>query len=186
MPLEPHRLAPQMNPMSDEPLIRNVSDTARWMAIFRAQETERDDAAFRDPYARALGGERGERIAQAMTAASEHEWSFVARTYLFDRFVMRLAKHGVDMIVNLAAGLDTRPYRMELPSTLRWVEVDLPEILDYKEQILGDAAPACAVERVRLDLSNGDARRGLFERLAGESTNAAILSEGLLIYLMPY
>ena len=172
--------------MTDEPLIRNVSDTARWMAIFRAHETERADAAFRDPYARALAGERGERIAQAMAAANEHAWSFAARTYLFDRFVARLAKHGVDTIVNLAAGLDTRPYRMELPPTLRWIEVDLPEILDYKEQVLGNATPVCAVERVRLDLSNGDARRGLFERLGRESTHAAVLSEGLLIYLMPY
>jgi methyltransferase (TIGR00027 family) len=172
--------------MDNEPLIRNISDTARWMAIFRAQESERDDAAFRDPYARALGGEHGERIARAMAAANEHEWSFVARTYLFDRFVTRLAKHGVDLIINLAAGLDTRPYRMALPPTLRWVEVDLTEILDYKEQVLGAATPACTVERVRLDLSNGDARRGLFERLGRESTRAAVLSEGLLIYLMPY
>lgn len=169
----------------DERLIRNVSDTARWMAIFRAQETERADAAFRDPYARALGGERGERIAQAMAAANEHAWSFVARTYLFDRFVALFADAGVDLIVNLAAGLDTRPYRMELPATLRWVEVDLPDILDYKESILGDAKPTCTVERVRLDLSNGDARRGLFDRLGRESTHAAAVTEGLLIYLMP-
>jgi methyltransferase (TIGR00027 family) len=170
--------------MSDEPLIRNVSDTARWMAIFRAQESERSDAVFRDPYARALGGDRGERIAAAMAAANEHAWSFVARTYLFDRYVTRLAKHGVDLIVNLAAGLDTRPYRMELPSTLRWVEVDLPEILDYKVSVLGAARPVCTVERVPLDLSNGDARRGLFDRLGRESSHAAVITEGLLIYLM--
>jgi len=170
----------------EQRLIRNVSDTARWMAIFRAQESERSDAAFRDPYARALGGERGERIWQSMKAANDHAWSFVARTYLFDRFVTRLVKAGVDLIVNLAAGLDTRPYRMPLPASLRWVEVDLPDILDYKEEVLGMATPACAVERVRLDLSNGDARRGLFDRLGRESTHAAVLSEGLLIYLMPY
>ena len=83
-----------------------------------------------------------------MAAANEHAWSFIARTYLFDRFVARLAEAGVDLVVNLAAGLDTRPYRMDLPASLRWVEVDLPDILDYKESILGDAAPACAVERV--------------------------------------
>ena len=51
---------------------------------------------------------------------------------------------------------------MELPASLRWVEVDLPDILDYKEAILGDAKPVCALERVRLDLSNEDGRRGLF------------------------
>ena len=171
--------------MSDEPLIRDVSDTARWMAVYRAQETERPDAAFRDPFARALAGERGERIAQAMTAFGDNSWALVARTHLFDRFVTRFVQSGVDLIVNLAAGLDTRPYRMELPSSLRWVEVDLPEILDYKESILGDAKPACVVERVRLDLSNVDARRGLFDRVGRTSQRAAILTEGLLIYLMP-
>src|SRR2546429_81818 len=72
------------------------------MAVYRARETERPDAAFRDPYARALAAPK----------------------------------------------------------------------------------PACALERVRLDLSNGDARRGLFERLGASAPRAAILSEGLLIYLM--
>src|SRR5262249_9755799 len=168
-----------------EPLIRDVSDTACWMAVYRAQETERPDAAFRDPYARALAGARGEAIARAMTAAAEHAWTFTARTYLFDRYVTRLVKAGVDLVVNLAAGLDTRPYRMELPASLRWVEVDLPDILDYKESVLGDAKPVCALERVRLDLTNVDARRGLFDRLGRTSQRTAILSEGLLIYLMP-
>jgi methyltransferase (TIGR00027 family) len=172
--------------MADEPLIRDVSDTARWMAVYRAQETERPDGVFRDPFARTLAGERGERIAEAMTAFGDNSWSLIARTYLFDRFVTRFVQHGVDLIVNLAAGLDTRPYRMELPASLRWVEVDLPEILDYKESILADAQPVCSLERVRLDLSNPDARRGLFDRLGRTSQRAAILTEGLLIYLMPH
>ena len=171
--------------MNDEPLIRDVSDTARWVAAYRAQETERPDAAFRDPFARALAGERGERIAQAITKSGDYSWPLIARTYLFDRYVTRLVKAGVDLVVNLAAGLDTRPYRMELPASLRWVEVDLPDILDYKESVLGDAKPVCAFERVRLDLTNEDARRGLFDRLGRSSQRAAILTQGLLIYLMP-
>jgi O-methyltransferase involved in polyketide biosynthesis len=73
---------------------------------------------------------------------------------------------------------------MALPASLRWVEVDLPDILDYKEQILAAATPACALERVRLDLSNVDARRGLFDRLGRGSKQAFIFSEGLVIYLM--
>src|SRR6185436_5776250 len=97
-----------------EPLIRDVSDTARWMAVYRARETERPDAVFRDPFARALAGERGEKIAKALAVADEFAWSFIARTYLFDRFVTRFVNHGIDLVVNLAAGLDTRPYRMAL------------------------------------------------------------------------
>jgi len=169
----------------DEPLIRDISDTARWMAVFRARETERADAVFRDPFARALAGERGERIASALTFTEENAWSFTARTYLFDRFVTRLVQHGADMVVNLAAGLDTRPYRMALPPALRWVEVDLPDILDYKAEILGEAKPACILERVDLDLSNEDGRRGLFADLGRRAKQIAVISEGLVIYLMP-
>jgi len=164
--------------------IRDISDTARWMAVYRARETDRPDAVFRDPFARALAGERGEQILKAMPFAQENEWPFVARTYLFDRHIARGVKAGADVVLNLAAGLDTRPYRMDLPSSLRWIEVDLPDILDYKEEVLGDATPLCAVERVRLDLSNQDARRGLFARIGREATNVLVVSEGLLIYLM--
>jgi len=167
-----------------EPLIRDVSDTARWMAVYRARETERPDAVFRDPFARALAGDRGERIAATVPFADDNAWSFVARTFLFDRIVARQVHEGCDLVLNLAAGLDTRPYRLELPPSLRWVEVDLPEILDYKEQVLGDAAPRCQLERVRLDLSNPDARRGLFNRIGRTATRALVMSEGLVIYLM--
>jgi methyltransferase (TIGR00027 family) len=168
-----------------DPLIRDISDTARWVAVYRARESEREDAVFHDPFARALAGERGERIASALKFGEDNAWSFIARTYLFDRFVTRLVTHGADMVVNLAAGLDTRPYRMELPASLRWVEVDLPDILDYKEAILADAKPACELERVRLDLSNEDGRRGLFADLGRRAKHVAVISEGLVIYLMP-
>ena len=171
--------------MDQDPLIRDISDTARWMAVYRARETERPDAVFRDPFARALAGERGEQIANAAVFGEENSWSFLARTYLFDRFVTKQVKQGADLVVNLAAGLDTRPYRMEWPPTLRWVEVDLPDILDYKEEILGDAKPVCEVERVRLDLANPDARRGLFDQLGRSAQNVLVISEGLIIYLMP-
>lgn len=167
-----------------DPLIRDISDTARWVAIYRARETDRPDAAFRDPFARKLAGERGEQIANALPWFAEASWSFTARTHLVDKYITTAVKEGgVDLVVNLAAGLDARPYRMDLPAALRWVEVDLPEILDYKEDVLRDATPRCALERVRLDLSNEDARRGLFARLGRESTHALVVAEGLLIYL---
>lgn len=169
----------------NEPLIRDISDTARWVAAYRARETERSDALFRDPFARALGGDRGERIAKALAGGDDIAWAFTVRTYLFDRLVMRAVAGGVDLVLNLAAGLDTRPYRLALPSSLRWVEVDLPEIIDYKEPILAASAPVCQLERVRLDLVNSDARRGLFARLGRGAENILVLSEGLVVYLMP-
>jgi methyltransferase (TIGR00027 family) len=170
---------------AEPPLVRNISDTALWVAHYRAVETERPDAIFRDPYARALAGERGERIAKAQTFADQNAWSFLARTYLFDQFIIDEVRGGADLVVNLAAGLDTRPYRMDLPKTLRWVEIDLPGILDYKESILKGVAPVCMLERLRLDLSDESARRGVFARVADGSSRALVVTEGLLIYLSP-
>jgi methyltransferase (TIGR00027 family) len=168
-----------------EPLIRSVSDTARWVAVYRARETERHDAHFRDPFARRLAGERGEQIAKSMPLGRDSAWSMITRTCLADDFINEQVQQGVDMVINLAAGLDARPYRMHLPPSLHWIEVDLPEILSYKEEILRDDKPGCQLERIRLDLSDGQARRKLFTQLGGRSAKALIISEGLLIYLTP-
>jgi methyltransferase (TIGR00027 family) len=168
-----------------EPLIRNVSDTARWVAVYRAQETERADAIFRDPFARRLAGERGELIAKLMPLGSDNAWSMITRTFLIDQFINAEVQRGADLVINLAAGLDSRPYRMQLSSSLRWVEVDLPEILDYKEGILRDEKPVCLLEHVRLDLSDLSGRRELFARLGHSAKRALIITEGLMIYLTP-
>jgi methyltransferase (TIGR00027 family) len=172
----------QSEPFSER-LIRNVSDTARWVAAYRAQETERPDAVFRDPFARRLAGERGEQIARMMPLGSDNAWSMITRTYLIDSFIKAELERGTDMVINLAAGLDARPYRMQLPSSLPWIEVDLPEILDYKEEVLRDERPLCALERIRLDLSDVRERRELFGRLGKSAQRALIITEGLLIYL---
>lgn len=166
-----------------EPLIRNVSDTARWVAVYRARETERPDAHFRDPFARRLAGERGEQIAKSMPLGRDNDWSMITRTWLGDQLINEQVQRGIDMVINLAAGLDARPYRMQLPTSLKWVEVDLPEILSYKEEILRDEKPVCSLERIRLDLSTAALRRDLFAELGRRSNKSLIITEGLLIYL---
>jgi len=162
--------------------VRNVSDTARWVAYFRALETRRPDALFRDPYAERLAGERGFQIANSLSHGNKHEWAWVARTYLFDAFLSREIQAGADLVLNLAAGLDARPYRMDVPSTLLWVEVDFPEIISYKQEILENDRPRCQLERISLDLSDVAGRQGLFASLNDRAKNIAVMSEGLLIY----
>jgi len=164
-------------------VVRNISDTARWAAVFRARETERADALFRDPYAERLAGKMGVDIANTLPEGNSHAWAWVARTYLFDQFITQEIEQGTDMVVNLAAGLDARPYRMALPASLQWVEVDLPEILSYKEKILEKEKPSCALERIRMDLSDGNGRRALFADLNRRANKVLVLTEGLLIYL---
>jgi methyltransferase (TIGR00027 family) len=169
--------------MNESSFIRNVSDTAVWVAMYRARESERAGALFHDPFARRLGGERGEQITREMKSQDKNAWAYVIRTLLVDAFIRERLADGADLVVNLAAGLDTRPYRMDLPPSLHWVEVDLPDILSYKESILDYERPKCRLDRVALDLSDGPKRRALFQRLGADSKKALIVSEGLLIYL---
>ena len=129
-----------------------------------------------------MAGERGEEIAAAIPFSNKHTWSWITRTYLFDQFIDEQIQKGVDMVVNLAAGLDARPYRMQLPAALKWVEIDLPEVIAYKEEILAGQKPRCSLERVPLDLSRVDARRELFDRLGRQATKVLVLTEGLIIY----
>ena len=163
-------------------VVRGVSDTARWVAYFRAQETRRPDALFRDPLAERLAGEHGFHLANTLADGKKHEWAWVARTYLFDQFLSRAIQEGVDLVLNLAAGLDARPYRMNLPANLQWVEVDLPDIVSYKEEILADEKPRCRLERVALDLSDVSGRRELFSQIDSRASKIMVASEGLLIY----
>lgn len=168
--------------MTQVPVVRNVSDTARWVAAYRAREHERPDALFHDQYARLLAGERGEQIAQTLGPKGRNEWAFIARTVAYDRYISQAIRNGADTVLNLAAGLDTRPYRMDLPSSLRWIEVDLPGIIDEKEDLLRNAIPRCKLERVRLDLSDVTARRELFARVGAASRNTLVVTEGLVAY----
>src|SRR5215475_2116711 len=160
-------------------LVQDISDTARWVAYFRALETQRPDALFRDPYAERLAGARGFEIANTLQDGNKHEWAWMARTYLFDQFVAREIQAGANVVLNLAAGLDARPYRMELPPTMQWVEVDLPEIVCHKDEVLAEDRPKCKLERIALDLSDQEARRELFARVNELGTNVVVMSEGL-------
>jgi methyltransferase (TIGR00027 family) len=168
-----------------DPTFRNISDTALWAAMYRAVETERSKPLFRDPYARRLAGTRGQEIAGKLRKQERNAWAWVIRTFLFDHFISEAIAGGANTIINLAAGLDARPYRMNLPPALRWLEVDLPPLLAYKEEILRADKPNCRLERIPADLSDRTARRKLFERLDASAKNALVITEGLLIYLTP-
>ena len=168
-----------------QPPIESISDTARWAAAFRDLETRRPDALFRDPHAGRLAGPRGEEALREMPTGAKHAWAWTTRTLLFDQFIAHKIDEGADAVVNLAAGLDARPYRMELPPALKWYEVDLPHLIDYKSEVLRDETPRCKLERISLDLADVDARRAVLRRIHDASRNVLVVTEGLLIYWLP-
>src|SRR2546428_480566 len=82
-------------------------------------------------------------------------WPMIVRTAVLDELILRaIERDGVDTVLNLAAGLDTRPYRLPLPSSLRWVEADFPDVIAYKREQLTGERPVCAVEHVGIDLTD--------------------------------
>ena len=171
--------------MSEQKKI-SIADTARWVAFYRAMETERPDAIFKDPYARTLAGPRGEDIARHAAGGRSTAIPMIVRTAVMDELISScVQRDGVDLVINLAAGLDARPYRMDLPASLQWVEVDYPATIAYKTPILAAGTPRCRLERIGADLADVDARRRLFASLADRGTRALIVTEGLMTYLTP-
>jgi methyltransferase (TIGR00027 family) len=166
-----------------EPVIRNISDTSLWVAIYRADETERSDAVFRDPFARKLAGKRGEQIVAAMESGRKNSWSFVARTWLIDDFVRQYTQAGFEQVVNLASGLDTRPYRLDLPASLTWIDADLPEISAYMNEMMKGEKTCCIHERVAIDLADREKRLEFFHQISSRGKKTLVITEGLLVYL---
>ncbi len=164
--------------------MKNISETAYLVAMYRALETESANSLFQDPYARKLAGGLGEMLAEVVGSQKQAKDVIAIRTYLIDELIEQIiSTEGIDTVVNLAAGLDTRPYRLSLPSSLRWIEIDLPEIIDYKAQILLSAKPNCILERCQLDLIDIQLRNNLFSEINTAGKQILVVTEGLLSYL---
>lgn len=167
-------------------IIENISDTARWVAAYRAMETARPDAIFRDPFADRLAGERGHQIVREMKNGRSTAWAMIVRTAVLDEMILdRVEKGGVDTVINLAAGLDARAWRLDLPAGLQWFDVDLPGMIDYKSSIMQGETPRCRYEAIAADLTNDEARAAVLHRLGESSKSALVITEGLLVYLSP-
>src|SRR5713226_6484864 len=163
---------------TDTPLT-HISDTARWVAMYRALESERPDALFRDPFARELAGPQGEEILRRLPRARQFAWPMIVRTAVMDELILRtIERDGIGTVVNLAAGLDTRPYRLPLPRALRWIEADFPDVIAYKQDQLQGERPAAALEQVGIDLTDVAQRRALFGQIGAAARQVLVVSEG--------
>jgi methyltransferase (TIGR00027 family) len=163
--------------------IGHVTDTAFWVATYRAREGERADALFHDPLAAKLADGRGRAMAAEVPGGEMVGWSVVLRTCIIDELVLGAIAESCDCVLNLGAGLDTRPYRMALPPQLLWIEADFPSTIDYKNELLAGEQPRCRLERKKADLSNPDVRAKLFADVAARAQKILVITEGLVPYL---
>lgn len=168
--------------MSD--FIEHVSDTSFWVAHYRAIESERPDSLFKDPFAHILVGDHASSIEKLRSEATKWtQWTVVMRTFIIDEMIRDLIANGTTTFLNIGAGLDSRPYRMDLGPDVRWIELDFPHVIEHKTKLLNKFSTNCKLESISLDLSNRDLRQSKFNELASKYPKIAVLTEGVLPYL---
>jgi len=165
--------------------VKHVSDTAWLVAMYRASESEREDRHFNDHLAVRLVQPKKEELLKNFPDSRLGLWLMAVRTKVLDELILNCVQQGINTIVNLAAGLDTRPYRLDLPKDLRWIEVDLRGITEFKVQSLAKETPRCRLERLVVDLSEAQPRRAMLSQIAPAGSRVLVLTEGLLGYLRP-
>src|ERR1700731_3908318 len=174
----------------------SVGSTALFVATARALEAQKPEPLVVDPYAelfcRAVGGRPadvldGKEPDHPLKAPDwgEHFVNFQgARTKYFDEYFCRAANAGVQQVVMLAAGLDSRAYRLDWPAATTIFELDQPQVLDFKRQVLTDhgAHPRAERREIEVDLRE-DWPKALRESGFDPAKPSAWIAEGLLIYL---
>jgi methyltransferase (TIGR00027 family) len=175
-----------MQRSSVPPAPRGVAGTSLGVARIRAGESRRPDRLFDDPFASAFAaaGPAPQPRGPGDGTGDALRFSVVIRTRFFDEYLGAAARAGCGQVVLVAAGLDSRAFRLDWPAGLRLFELDQPEVLDFKEAVLSGlgATPRCQRTVVPVDLLSdwaGPLRAAGFR----PDQPAAWLTEGLLIYL---
>ncbi|WP_024803845.1 SAM-dependent methyltransferase [Nocardia sp. BMG51109] len=174
-------------------ILAGASMSALGVAVIRAQETARTDRLYADPYAQVfVDAARSAFLDPAAPAGSADTWERVetlaGRFYEGRTVGVRLADDrvrdwvgaGCRQVVDLGAGLDTRPFRMDLPEEVSWFDIDLPATFEFKEPVLerAGAAPRCGRHVVPADLS-GEWANALAEAGFRPEEPTAWLGEGI-------
>jgi methyltransferase (TIGR00027 family) len=179
--------------MKSNESLSGVGETALGAAMMRARESLRPDRLFDDPYAEEFVAAAPEAFADGPTHSGDGELAaleaafssaVVVRTRFYDDYLLAACAAGCRQVVLLAAGLDTRAFRLNWPARVRLFELDLPEVLAFKEGVLARrrAAPRCARTALPVDLRE-DWPAQLTDAGFEPSGRTVWLLEGLLTYL---
>jgi methyltransferase (TIGR00027 family) len=161
-----------------------VAITGLLVAAIRAEETKRADRLFTDPFADALAGDAGRgALAKYRTAGAGPSVPIIeVRTYWYDSAIARALATGLRQVVILAAGMDSRSYRLDWPTSTHVFELDQPAVIDHKQAVLAGAVARCERVAIRCDLAQEWAeplQQGGFR----PDVPSLWLVEGLLQYL---
>lgn len=178
-------------------ITESVGATALSVAAARAVETGSDDPLIRDQFAYLLvstAGQPWERLASSLEWIGDDDHGRRAhrlaidyqavRTHYFDSYFADAVAAGIRQVVILAAGLDSRAFRLKWPAGTSVYEIDQPQVIAYKTTTLASAGAAPTAERrtVQVDLRD-DWAAALTAAGFDASQPTAWLAEGLLPYL---
>ncbi len=172
-------------------IVSSVGYTALLVAGWRALHAVNPQPLVRDEYAKVfIAASQDPYLAGVLAnpGTSEDEMAFPrlygVQTRFFDDFFSAAADAGIRQAVIVAAGLDSRAYRLEWPDGTTVFEVDLPKVLEFKARVLGEqgAAPKARRIEVAADLRS-DWSRSLEAAGFDPESPSAWSVEGLLPYL---
>ncbi|TCO44780.1 SAM-dependent methyltransferase [Actinocrispum wychmicini] len=135
--------------------LRPVSYTAQWMAAARAIESERQDALFVDPLARDLAVPHGFELLEKYANGGLQPFICIRTKFLDDGIMSLRPRDGIEQVVLLAAGMDTRAFRLDWPDGVVVYEVDHDTLIEEKQRrldLLG-ARPKVPRRTVAADLT---------------------------------
>ena len=165
-----------------------LAKTALWAASMRAREHDRSDRLFHDPLARILAGEEGLAIMRGFEAdvqGSVQDPALAVRTRFLDDALGRLARdEDTRQVVLVAAGMDTRAFRMTWPLGTTMYELDRASLLSLKDRLLSasGAVSTCTRISVGVDLT-ADWTGPLLDRDFNVAADTAWLVEGLFYFM---
>jgi Leucine carboxyl methyltransferase len=166
---------------------KGLADTGRLTAAGRAVESRRADRLFEDPLAEALAGEEGFRLMALwrLPGMPEENPTIAPRTRFYDDLVIEAVADRLGQVVLLAAGMDTRAFRLPLPAEVIVFELDLPELREQTQAILEQqhAESRCHRIVVPADLANDDWPQALATAGFDDTAPAVLIAEGLSWYL---
>ncbi|WIM87589.1 class I SAM-dependent methyltransferase [Candidatus Mycobacterium wuenschmannii] len=180
-------------------LASSVGATATAVAARRAMASKGPDPLIDDPFAeplvKAVGVEAFVKMVDGEIELGDDDPAFTSRrlaegmavrTRFFDAFFTDAATAGVRQAVILAAGLDTRAYRLHWPDDTTVFEVDQPQVIEFKSRTLADlgAAPTADRKAIAVDLRD-DWVGALRDNGFNTERPTAWIAEGLLGYLPP-
>lgn len=161
-----------------------VSRTAQWTAAARALETEREDRLFADPYARTVADEIGFELLERYAGGGTVPFLAIRTTYLDRAIVKAVEERGIRQVVFLAAGMDTRFFRLPWPDGVTVYELDRPALLEAKAAMLADEPQPAGRTRITVPVDLTQDWTGALKEAGWKSEEPVLwVVEGLLFFL---